>query len=58
MGMTFDPAFLSRLGLHPAYANPAQAGSWYRHAVELGDTTAAELQHRIEEQARVATSKN
>jgi hypothetical protein len=58
MGMTFDPAFLSRLGLHAAYANPAQAGSWYRHAAELGEKEAAELQNRIEEQARVGTSKN
>jgi TPR repeat protein len=58
MGMTFDPAFLSRLGLHPAYANPAQAASWYRHAAELGETEAAELQNSTEAKARVGTSKN
>jgi TPR repeat protein len=58
MGMTFDPAFLSRVGLHAAYGNPTQAASWYRHAAELGDTEAIELQNSTEAQLRGRTSKN
>jgi hypothetical protein len=34
MGATFDPAFLSRVGLH-ARGDPAKALSWYRHALDL-----------------------
>jgi hypothetical protein len=36
MGTTFDPAFLRRAGLPRAFGDPAQARSWYRHALELG----------------------
>ena len=36
LGATFDPAFLSRLGLGKLQANPAEARSWYSRAVDLG----------------------
>jgi hypothetical protein len=35
MGATFDPAFLARAGVR-AGGDPAQAQSWYRHALDLG----------------------
>ena len=35
MGATFDPAFLARAGVR-ASGDPAQAQSWYRHALDLG----------------------
>ena len=36
LGATFDPAFLSRLGLGTLQANPAEARSWYSRAHDLG----------------------
>jgi hypothetical protein len=36
MAATFDPTFLSRAGLRRTFAEPAQARSWYRRALELG----------------------
>jgi hypothetical protein len=36
LGATFDPAFLSRLGLGTLQANPAEARSWYSRARDLG----------------------
>jgi TPR repeat protein len=35
MGATFDPTFLARAGVR-AGGDPAQAQSWYRHALDLG----------------------
>ena len=35
MGATFDPAFLSRVGLRTG-GDPTTAQSWYRHALDLG----------------------
>jgi hypothetical protein len=40
MGATFDPAFLSRAGLHSTLGDPAQARSWYRRALDLGGARA------------------
>jgi hypothetical protein len=34
MGATFDPAFLSRAGVHTV-GDPTKAQSWYRHALDL-----------------------
>ena len=36
LGATFDPAFLSRLGLGTLQANPAESRSWYSRARDLG----------------------
>lgn len=36
LGATFDPEFLSRLGLGKLQANPAEAQSWYSRARDLG----------------------
>jgi hypothetical protein len=40
MGVTFDPAFLSRAGLRGTFGAPIQAHSWYRRAVDLGGVEA------------------
>ena len=40
MGMTFDPAFLADSGLRGVRGDPAQAVSWYRRAIALGNSAA------------------
>jgi hypothetical protein len=40
LGATFDPGFLSRTGIRGAPSDPAQAASWYRRALDLGNSAA------------------
>jgi TPR repeat protein len=48
MGMTFDPLFLERSGLHGVRGDPAQAMSWYGRASALGNTEAEQLQSGLQ----------
>ncbi len=41
LASTFDPAYLTRLGVVGLRPNPALAANWYRVAVELGSPVAA-----------------
>jgi hypothetical protein len=44
LGATFDPGFLSRVGIRGTPGDPEQAASWYRRARELGvDTNTKDL---------------
>jgi TPR repeat protein len=36
-GRTYDPAFLTAIGVQGMQADPAAAAAWYRRAAELGD---------------------
>ena len=40
LGATFDPGFLSRTSIRGAPSDPAQASSWYRRALDLGNGAA------------------
>jgi hypothetical protein len=40
LAVTFDPAFLDRVGLHGVRGDPQQATFWYRRARELGEAEA------------------
>ena len=40
LGATFDPGFLSRTSIRGAPSDPAQASSWYRRALDLGNSAA------------------
>lgn len=40
MGKTFDPAFLTRIGVVGLSADSSAAGTWYRRGIELGDDEA------------------
>lgn len=42
LGATFDPGFLSRVGIRSTAGDPARAASWYRRARDLGEAAAAE----------------
>jgi hypothetical protein len=44
---TYDPMVLTRLGVLGAHGDPDKAAEWYRKAVALGDTTAAEPLRRL-----------
>jgi TPR repeat protein len=48
LGATFDPAFLSRLGLGTLQANPAEARSWYSRARDLGGVDAKRQLNSLE----------
>jgi hypothetical protein len=48
MGATFDPAFLSRAGLHSTLGDPAQARSWYRRALDLGGARAERRRNGVD----------
>jgi hypothetical protein len=50
LGTTFDPAFLSQTGAWGTRDNPAQASSWYRRAVGLGNLAAQEYLQNLEKQ--------
>ncbi|HXP30378.1 MAG TPA: hypothetical protein VN832_04755 [Stellaceae bacterium] len=39
-GQTFDPAYLSRIGVRGVRGDPDQAATWYRRARDLGDPSA------------------
>ena len=47
LGATFDPFFLSELGVLGLAPDPAQARTWYERAVELGSTEASRRLERI-----------
>lgn len=49
LGATFDPAFLSRTGIRGAPTDPAQASSWYRRALDLGNSAAQEALRDLEQ---------
>ena len=53
--MTFDPGFLSRIGVRAAPGDAIQASSWYSRALELGNPTAQELVKNLKQQ-RVSQS--
>jgi len=46
-GKTYDPAFLSQLGVRGIRADPGIAAEWYRKAVALGDVEADQLLRRL-----------
>jgi hypothetical protein len=47
-GRTHDPEVLARIGARGIRADPAAAANWYRRAVTLGDTEAAQRLQRLE----------
>jgi TPR repeat protein len=49
LGATFDPGFLSRTGIGGAPSDPAQASSWYRRALDLGNSAAQEALRDLEQ---------
>jgi len=55
LGVTFDPGFLSRIGVRAAPGDAIQASSWYSRALELGNPTAQELVKNLKQQ-RVSQS--
>jgi hypothetical protein len=50
LGATFDPGFLSQTGTRGALSDRTQAASWYRRALDLGNTTAQEYLKNLERQ--------
>jgi len=50
LSATFDPAFLSWTGVRGIPDDPAQASSWYRRAVDLGNPAAQEHPQNLEQQ--------
>jgi TPR repeat protein len=48
LGRTHDPEALAQLGVRGIRADPDLAASWYRRAVALGDTEAAQRLQRLE----------
>ena len=54
LGATFDPGFLSRSGVRGAPADPTQASSWYRRALDLGNSAAQEALRDLEQSRFVA----
>jgi hypothetical protein len=53
LGATFDPDFLAQTSIRGAPSDPAQASSWYRRALDLGNGAAQEAL-RDHEQPRFA----
>jgi len=49
LGATFDPGFLSRTSIRGAPSDPAQASSWYRRALDLGNGAAQEALRDLEQ---------
>jgi hypothetical protein len=49
LGATFDPGFLSRTGVRGAPGDPTQASSWYRRALDLGNSAAQEALRDLEQ---------
>ena len=49
LGATFDPGFLSQTGIRGALSDPAQASSWYRRALDLGNSAAQEALRDLEQ---------
>ena len=49
LGATFDPGFLSRAGVRGAPSDQTQAWSWYRRAVDLGNSAAQEALRDLEQ---------
>jgi len=54
LGATFDPGFLSRTSIRGAPSDPAQASSWYRRALDLGNSAAQEALRDLEQSRFVA----
>jgi hypothetical protein len=54
LGATFDPGFLSRTSIRGAPSDPAQASSWYRRALDLGNGAAQEALRDLEQPRFVA----
>ena len=48
LGATFDPAFLSRLGIAKGQADPAAARLWYGRALDLGVSDAKRQLNNLE----------
>ena len=49
LGATFDPGFLSQTNIPDAFGDPAQASSWYRRALKLGNSAAQEALRDLEQ---------
>jgi hypothetical protein len=49
LGATFDPGFLSQTGIRGTLSDPAQASSWFRRALELGNSAAQEALRGLEQ---------
>ena len=49
LGATFDPGFLSRTRVRGAPGDPTQAASWYRRALDLGNSAAQEALRDLEQ---------
>ena len=48
LGATFDPGFVSQTGARGALSDRTQAASWYRRALDLGNTAAQEHLKNLE----------
>lgn len=49
LGATFDPGFLGQTNIRNAISDPAQASSWYRRALNLGNSAAQEALRDLEQ---------
>jgi len=49
VGGTFDPTFLDRTGVRGTPDEPAQAASWYRRALNRGNSAAQEALRDLEQ---------
>jgi hypothetical protein len=50
LGATFDPGFLSRVGIRGIPGDSGQAASWYRRARDLGDVAAEQRLKDLDQQ--------
>jgi TPR repeat protein len=50
LGATFDPGILSQTGARGALSDRTQASSWYRRALDLGNTAAHDYLKNLERQ--------
>jgi TPR repeat protein len=49
LGVTFDPGFLNQTGIRGSLSDPTQASSWYRRALNLGNSAAQEALRDLEQ---------
>ncbi|HEX5325607.1 MAG TPA: hypothetical protein VFW75_02965 [Acetobacteraceae bacterium] len=58
IGKTYDPAFLTQIGITGMSADGATAATWYRKAMALGDREAADRLQRLGAVARSGSGEN
>ncbi|HEX5327308.1 MAG TPA: hypothetical protein VFW75_11620 [Acetobacteraceae bacterium] len=58
LGKTYDPAFLTQIGIAGMSADSATAATWYRKAMTLGDREGADRLQRLDAIARSRSGGN